>query len=614
MMKLVQASALVFLITAPLAHAQRAKPATAPQQSGPLRSAPLGNIRYEITFDSTTAIDRTIKVSMTFDVTGPGPVLLSLPAWTPGSYEITNFARWILNFTPTAGGKTLAWDKLDYDTWRIQPAGARTISVAFDFLADTLDNAIAWARPDFVLFNGTNLFLYPEGRDFRFASSVSVRTRPGWLIATGMKPGGGPGTYSATNYHDLVDMPFFVGKMDLDSNQVGGKWVRLATYPSGAFKGEARSRLWDQMIKMIPVMASVFQETPWDSYTTLQVYTPERGGGAALEHQNSHLGIYNPGFRGDPVLASITAHEIFHAWNVKRLRPADLWPYDYSEPQETTWLWVSEGITDYYSDLALVRAGVVDSTGFLAETGNKMATMAAAPPTSLEDASLSTWIAPVNGTQYIYYPKGSLAGFMLDIMIRDASNNRRSLDLVMRDLYRTAYKKGRGFSAADWWGAVSRAAGGRSFTEFNAKYVDGREPYPWDQVLALAGLKTVADTIREPRLGIATSQDSTGAIVVEQLAPGAMAQEAGLKVGDRLLALGDIAIEDPGFGKAYRERFGKSEGDSLPIRVRRGSDTLTLHGKVRLAARVESRVAFDPSASEKAVRIRNGIIKGTLSP
>jgi predicted metalloprotease with PDZ domain len=473
---------------------------------------------------------------------------------------------------------------------------------------------MAWARPNFVLFNGTNLFFYPEGRDFGFPATVTIRTQPGWLVASGMKPAGPAGNYAATNYHDLVDMPFFVGKMDLDSNQVGGKWIRLATYPAGAMTGQGRSLLWDQMTKTIPVMAAVFRETPWESYTNLLVFTPEQGGGAALEHQNSHLGIYNPGFIGTPVLASITAHEIFHAWNVKRLRPADLWPYEYSAPQETTWLWVSEGITDYYADLALLRAGVVDSAQFLGVTGGKMATVAEAQPTALEDASLSTWIGPTNGTQYLYYPKGSLAGFMLDVMIRDASDNRRSLDQVMRELYQTTYKRGRGFTAAEWWGTVSRAAGGRSFTEFNAKYVDGRDPFPWDQVLTLAGIRVASDTIREPRLGLATSQDSTGAIVVDQLAPGGVAQGAGVKVGDRLLALGDVAIDNPDFGKAYRERFGKSEGDSLPIRVRRGTDTLTLSGKVRLVTRLESRLEADPNATEKAARIRSGIMKGTVSP
>ena len=585
--------------------------AQAPRAAPPV-SAPFANLRYEVAFDSASAIERTLRVTATFEIRGPGPVLLSFPTWTPGSYEIANFARYVTGFAATAGDKPLRWDKLDHDTWRVHPAGARTVTVRFDYHADTLDNAASWSRPDFAFFNGTNLLPYPEGRGFNFPATVSVKTEPGWLIATGMAPGPTPGSYREANYHDLVDMPFFVGRFDLDSMQVEGRWNRLATYPVGAMTGPARSLLWDQIAKTVPTMRAVFQETPWRTYTTLLVFTREVGGGSALEHSNSHVGIYNPGFIGTPLLASITSHEIFHGWNVKRLRPADLWPYDYTGPQETPWLWVSEGITDYYADLALVRGGVVDSAGFLGLTGEKMAQIAAAPPAALEDASLSTWIGPVDGTQYQYYPKGSLAGFMLDVLIRDGSDNRRSLDDVMRELYRSAYKKGRGFTAADWWPAVSRAAGGRSFAEFNARYIDGREPFPWSDVLARVGLRQVSDTIREPRVGIATAQDSSGAIMVQEVQPGGVAQEAGVKVGDLLLALGDVEVMDPEFGTAFRDRFGRNEGDSLPIRVRRGTDTLTLNGVVRLVARVESRLDADPRAGGKAARVRRGILAGKV--
>ena len=584
------------------------QPARAPAAA---RSAAVTDLRYELTFDSATARRNTIAVSLALATGGKEPVLLSFPTWTPGSYEVANFARFVTEFSATSAGKPLDWDKLDHDTWRIDPAGARSITARFDYRAVSLDNAMAWSRPDFAFVNGTNVFPYPEGRGYEFPATVTVRTQPGWLVATGMEPAGTAGTYRESNYHDLVDKPFFIGRMDLDSTQVEGRWHRLATYPAGAMAGPARSLLWDQIEKTVPKMSAVFQETPWRTYTTLLVFTREVGGGSALEHGNSHVGIYNPGFVGNPLLASITDHEIFHAWNVKRLRPADLWPYRYAGPQPTPWLWVSEGITDYYADLALVRGGVVDSAGFFGLTGEKMAQVAAQPVTALEDASLTTWIGPVDGSQYQYYPKGSLAGLMLDVLIRDASDNRRSLDDVMRELYRSAYKKGRGFTAADWWTAVSRAAGGRSFSDFNARYIDGREPLPWDDILPRAGLRMAGDTVREPRVGLATTQDPTGAILIEEVQPGGVAEEAGVKVGDRLLALGDVEIMDPDFGTAFRARFGKNEGDSLAIRVRRGTDTLTLHGTVRLVERIETRLDVDPGAGQKAARIRSGILRGT---
>jgi predicted metalloprotease with PDZ domain len=601
-----RAAAILAAATLPgLLPAQQKAPA------GPPRSAPVSNLRYEVTFDSATAQRNIIAVAVSFDVGDKGLVLLSLPSWTPGSYEISNFARFVSGFSPTAAGKPLDWDKLDYDTWRIDPAGARSVTVRFDVHAVTLNNAAAWSRPDFAFVNGTNIFPYPEGRGFEFPATVTVKTQPGWLVATGMEPAGAAGSYRESNFHDLVDKPFFIGRFDLDSTQVEGHWHRLATYPAGAMSGPARSLIWDQIAKTVPKMAAVFRETPWRTYSTLMVFTREVGGGSALEHSNSHVGIYNPGFVGNPLLASITDHEVFHAWNVKRLRPADMWPYDYSRPQPTPWLWVSEGITDYYADLALVRGGVVDSAQFLGLTGQKMEQVADEPPTALEDASLTTWISPLDGSQYQYYPKGSLAGFMLDVLIRDGSDNRRSLDDVLRELYGTAYKKGRGFTAADWWPAVSRAAGGRSFTEFHDKYVDGREPFPWTDILTRAGLRMTTDTIREPRVGVATAQDTSGGIVVQMVQPGGVAEAAGVKVGDQLLALGDIEITDPTFGEAFRSRFGKSEGDSLSIKVRRGADTLSLHGRVKLAERVESRLDVDPQASDKAARIRSGIFRGT---
>jgi predicted metalloprotease with PDZ domain len=574
------------------------------------RSAPLENLRYEVTFDSATAARRTIEVAVSFDVAGPGPVLLSFPAWTPGAYEISNLSRRVLDFAPTAGDRPLAWDKLDFDTWRVQPGSARAMTVRFGYLADALDNAKSWSRPDFVLFNGTNLLPYPEGSDLNFPATVTVKTQPGWLIATGMKRGPAPGSYQEGNYHDLVDKPFFVGRFDVDSVQVENRWHHLATYPAGAFSGPARALLWDQIRKMVPAMSAVFQETPWEFYTYLLIFTPEVGGGSALEHGNSHVGIYHPGFIGNPLLASITAHEVFHAWNVKRLRPAEMWPYRYDHQQETPWLWVSEGVTDYYADLALVRGGILDPAQFMGLTTGKVEEVAEAPPTALEDASLTTWIDPTDGTRYLYYPKGSLAGLLLDILIRDASDNRRSLDHVLREAYQSTYKKGRGFTAKDWWSAATRAAGGRSFTEFNARYIDGREPFPYERVLPLAGMRLRTDTLREPKLGLVSEPDSSGAIVVREVEPGSPAAEADVRAGDILLALGNIGIDNPDFGSAYRARFGKSEGDSLPIRVRRGTDTLTLAGRVRLGERLERRLEAVPGASAKAVRIREGILRG----
>src|SRR5690349_3455636 len=167
-------------------------------------SPEIRDIRYDITFDRASAAQRLVKVATTFDVAGSGPVLLSLPEWTPGAYEISNFARWVVDFAATGDGHPLTWAKNDYDTWRIEPAGAKTITLTFSYVADSLDNAMAWSRRDFLLFNGTNLFLYPEGRPLTFGGRVTLHTEPDWRVVTGMRAtADGSNSYAASNYHDL---------------------------------------------------------------------------------------------------------------------------------------------------------------------------------------------------------------------------------------------------------------------------------------------------------------------------------------------------------------------------------------------------------------------------
>jgi predicted metalloprotease with PDZ domain len=578
-------------------------------QAAPATSAPITTVTYTVTADRPALASRRLAVVMSFDVADSAPVLLSLPAWTPGAYEISNFARWVSGFRPDEGGTELRWDKLDYDTWRLLPAHAGRVTVSFTYAADTLDNAMAWTRPDFALFNGTNVFMYPEGRSLDFTSTVTIRTDADFRIATGLPSNGTKGSFRAANYHELVDMPVFVGRFDLDSTFISGKPVRLATYPVGSVSGQMRATTWEQLKRVIPIEVSVFGEAPWSNYTVMQIADSTTQGYSGLEHANSHVDIVAAQGLGADFLPSLYAHEIFHSWNVKRLRPADMMPYRYDRPQPTTWLWVSEGITDYYADLAEVRGGVVDAGGFYALTAAKIDEIAHTVPFSLDDASLNTWIHPQDGTGYSYYPKGSLAGLMLDILIRDGSSNKRSLDAVMRELYEATYKKGRGFTHDDFWGAVNRAAGSRSIDDFEQKYVAGREAYPWPTMLKMAGLRMMPDST--PRIGVSSGVDPAGNVRVLDLELGGAAALAGVKVGDEMLKVGDIAVSDADFGAKFRLQYaGRPAGSPLPLTVKRGAETLTLRGVLAYASSAP-KIGEDPAASAKATRIRNGILRGS---
>src|SRR3954463_833913 len=442
-------------------------------------SAPITDVRYEITADSSAVGRRQLGVSMTFHVNGTAPVVLALPAWSPGHYVLLWFARRVSQFGAESDGAPLAWRKLDYQTWEISPRSAGTVRVSFRYLADAVDRAVAWTAPNFAFFNGTNLFLYPAGRGFDWPAQVTVKTEPSWRIATGVDPAGAPNSFKASNYHDLTDMPFYVGRFGFDSTQVGGKWIRLAFYPAASLTPARRDRTFGWVQKIFTAHTAVFGEAPFRNYTLFQRSdTVVNGGG--LEHQSSQVDEVLTSQLDAGYLPGLYAHEFFHAWNVKRLRPADLVPYRYDDAQPTSWLWVSEGITDYYSGVSLTRGGVLDSTAFFGFIANEIAQVGGAPPTAVSDASYDAWIGATDGSGGLYYPKGGLTGFLLDVLIRDASNNRGSLDQVMRRLYDDTYKRGRGFTPSDWWGEVSRTAGGKSFTEFARRYVDGREPLPVD--------------------------------------------------------------------------------------------------------------------------------------
>jgi predicted metalloprotease with PDZ domain len=578
------------------------------------QSAPISDVHYDVTVDESTVKNRDIDVSMQFRVGSDAPVVLSLPAWSPGHYTLLWFARRVSHFTPTVDGKPLNWRMVDFQTWRLTGAHlGQRVTVRFSYLADTIDRAVAWTKPDFAFFNGTNVFLYPVGQGFNWPATVTVHTSPGWLIATGMDPAPAPPTYGAKNYHDLADMPVFVGHFDIDSTlAMPGHYVRLVNYPAGLL-GDHMQKILGWLAKLAPVESAVFHDTPWKTYTVLEIAdaNPNDGG---LEHQDSQLDEIRPEYLDLPFLPGLYSHEMFHSWNVKRLRPADMVPYRYSDAQPTQWLWVSEGVTDYYSYLANMRAGLGDSAQFLDRITQNITGLSRVPPVALADASLQPWINPTDGTGYVYYPKGALAGFMLDLMIRDASNNAHSLDDAMRQLYETTYKHGQGFTPTEWWTAISQASGGKSFDAVNRKYIEGRDPYPWDSVLALGGLKMATDSVKDVVLGLGFQPDTAG-LNLTHVVSGGPADRGGMKAGDILVSLGDLSFAHftafNTLSAKLREYLGSRT--NLPYIVRRGSETVKGTMPIELRTQAEFTIVPAPDASEKARTIRHSLFTGGVN-
>jgi predicted metalloprotease with PDZ domain len=308
----------------------------------------------------------------------------------------------------------------------------------------------------------------------------------------------------------------------------------------------------------------------------------------------------------------LLSHEFFHLWNVKRLRPAEMWPYDYHAEQYTPLLWWSEGVTDYYADVTNLRAGLWTPTQFLDNAiANIQQVDDAAEPWSVEDGSEATWIHEVyvNSSQ-LYYPKGSLLGFLLDISIRDATDNAHNLDEVMRALYTRYYRQNHGFLTADLLSEL-RAAGMPDVDGFYRRYIDGRDSLPYEQVFAKAGLVFRRNPLTALFLGISAGPSPSGGVVIQGVTPGSAAEEAGVEPGDVLTRIGDITVTaSQDWGAAFRARYQGKAGQPLTLTVQRAGRTLTLNTSVR--ERTTSRLSLEraPNPTAKQAKIWQSLATG----
>ncbi|MGE5802633.1 MAG: M61 family metallopeptidase, partial [Gemmatimonadota bacterium] len=552
-------------------------------------------VRYEV---SLSAAARQLHVSAEFPAAGKDTLFVSLPAWSPGSYEIQNYARYVFGFrAKNAAGQALRWDRGDKDTWRIVTGGADRVTTEFDFAADTIDLSIARSVENFAQFLGTNLFLFEEGQLGRPAE-VRFRVPAGWLVTTALK---GPvnGVYRAADYHELADAMTFLGRYSLDSLQAGGKWIRVAVWPAADYTAAVARNIRNGIAKMAPVQNRIMGEAPYDVYTVFYnvIHEPINFGGG-LEHSYSQYDILPALAFADPsgtlgdFMYPLLSHEFFHLWNVKRLRPAEMWPYDYRAEQYTPLLWWSEGVTDYYADITNLRSGLWSVDQFLENTRSNIDQIEQIPePWSAEDGSEATWIHEVyiNSSQ-LYYPKGSLLGFLLDISIRDATDNAHNLDEVMRGLYMRYYRQNKGFTTADLLREL-RTAGMPDVDAFYSRYIDGRDSLPYETVFAKAGLAFTRQVVTVPFVGVSSGATPSGELVVQSITPASSAEQAGVEPGDVLVSIGDLkATADQDWGATFRTRYRGKAGQPLTITVRRGGRDLTLNTTVR--ERTNSRVTL----------------------
>ena len=573
-------------------------------------------VRYDV-----SVVRGQFHVSADFPTSGRDTLFVSLPAWSPGNYEIQNYARYVHGFgAKNAAGRALHWDRADKDTWRVATGRADHVLVDFDYSPDTIDLSVARTAQDFGQFLGTNLFMFEEGQLARPAE-VRFRLPAGWQVTTALK-GPANGVYRAGDYHELADAMTFVGKYSLDSLQADGKWIRLAVWPASDYSPAVARNLRNGVAKMAPVQNRIMGEAPppYDVYTVFfNVIHGPIGFGGGLEHSVSQYDIMPAQAFADPVSGTLgdfmyplLSHEFFHLWNVKRIRPAEMWPYDYHAEQYTPLLWWSEGVTDYYADLTNLRSGLWTPSQFLDNAIANIQQVEEAPePWSVEDGSEATWIHEVyvNSSQ-LYYPKGSLLGFLLDISIRDATDNAHNLDEVMRALYTRYYRQNKGFLTADLLNEL-RAAGMPDVDGFYRRYIDGRDSLPYEQMFTKAGLVFRRNAVTSLFLGVSAGPSPSGGVLVQAVTPGSAADEAGVEPGDVLTRIGDIPISaSQDWGAAFRSRYQGKVGQPLTITVQRAGSTVTLNTAVR--ERTTSRLSLEraPSPTPKQARIWQGLATG----
>src|SRR6266550_1157214 len=572
---------------------------------------------YDVSVNPDT---KELSVAAVFPTAGKETLYVSLPAWSPGNYEIQNYARYVHGFfAQNPAGAFLRWDRRDKDTWRVVTGGSDHVIVNFDYVADTIDLSIARVTRDFGQFLGTNLFLFEEGHLDRPAD-VRFHLLDGWHVTTALK---GPinGQYHAADYHELADAMPFVGRYSLDSLQADGKWIRIAVWPATDYTPAVARNLRTGVAKMAPVQNRIMGggDAPYDVYTVFfNVIHEAINFGGGLEHSSSQYDIMPALAFADPsgnlgdFMYPLLSHEFFHLWNVKRIRPAEMWPYDYHAEQYTPLLWWSEGVTDYYADLTNLRSGLWNPDQFLANTVRNIKQSDDTPePWSVEDGSEATWIQEVyvNSSQ-LYYPKGSLLGFLLDISIRDATDNAHNLDQVMRALYTRYYRQSKGFLTADLLNEL-RTAGMPDVDAFYRRYIDGRDSLPYEAVFAKAGLVFHREVVTNPFVGVTANPAPSGGVIVQAVTPGSSAEVAGVQPGDVLTNIGGIPVTaDQDWGGPFRARYRGKAGQPLTITVQRAGRTLTLNGSVQERSTSTVTLTRAPNPTPKQAKIWQGLASG----
>lgn len=505
---------------------------------------------------------------------------LSMPVWSTGYYLVLDFAGRVVQFEALGhAGEKLKWRKIDKNTWRIQTDGSPSVKAKYVVYGRAPSNLFSFVNSRTGHILGCNLFMFMDGRE-ELPATLRLNIPEEWRLSSGAIPVEGDATlFEFESYHQLIDTPMIIGKHSEYTYEVDGIPHVVA------IEGETdmdHEQFVESTKKLVEAASNLFGGLPYDKYCFI-VYLSEqiRGG---LEHANgTTMGRPPWEFSNDPKrmesLLDLTAHEYFHTWNVKRIQPHVFKPYDYDSETTTGFLWFSEGVTDYYTVLLLLQAGLYDRklalehfAGLITETRNTPGRFYK----SAFDSSFDTWLNPwddenAENARISYYPKGKIAGLIIDLEILRRTGAEKSFDDVLLAMWNAYRQRDAGFDTEEVLRLCEHIAGG-SFEQVFADYVYGVREVPFEDYLKIVGYQLVTDTDKTKKeqegayLGARYAEEQ-GKVVVTHVTRDTEAWVDGLDIGDEIIAFRGLRIHSP---KALDLQLELCQpGDDVPILVGR---------------------------------------------
>ncbi len=572
-------------------------------------------LRYSLSFPTPELHYATVTVRV--PPSNSSTLEVWLPVWTPGSYLVREYARHLQNFSATdEQSHLLAWKKIRKNCWAIEVSIGLATTIQYQLYCHEISVRTNWVDRDYAFLNAAATFLTSDAYRHQ-PHRVTMELPPNWGKTVCGLPALEADTYQAKNYDELVDAPILAGNPVLHRFAAGGKPHTLAL--------QGDDRFWDGNVattalqRIVETQSRFWGGLPYTDYLFLNLITDTGGG---LEHQNCCVLMASRWAMRDHKVflrwLALASHEFFHVWNVKRLRPMELGPFDYHNENHTRNLWIAEGLTEYYGNLLLHRAGITSREEYLealSKTIHDVQTVPGRLQQDVETASYDAWIKFYRpdenslNSSISYYAKGAVIGWLLDVEIRKATNDAQSLDDAMRLAYQR-FSGERGYTAAEFCGAAEEVAG-VSLASWFAQVLRTTAELPYHSALEWLGLqfRNGAQAAKRSSLGFHTKTEN-GRLLVTSVPHGTAASQAGFDPEDELIAIDNLRVRP----EQWAQRLGNYRpGDLVNVLVARREVLLSLPATLQEEPGEEWHLEATPDATpEQASRLARWLCSGDM--